>query len=36
MFAYTSAAGSPTEERIGLLGSLAITRSQASTSTPDN
>jgi hypothetical protein len=27
MFAYTSVAGSPTEERVKLLGSLAVTRS---------
>lgn len=30
MFAFTSAAGSATEERVGLLGSLASTRSEAS------
>jgi hypothetical protein len=26
MYAYTTEAGSPTEERLGLLGSLAATR----------
>jgi transcriptional regulator with XRE-family HTH domain len=32
MFAYTTAAGSPSEERVKLLGSLAVTRSESSTS----
>jgi hypothetical protein len=36
MFAYTSAAGSATEERIQLLGSLASTPSGARASAPDN
>ncbi|WP_326761616.1 helix-turn-helix transcriptional regulator [Streptomyces phaeochromogenes] len=36
MFAWTSAAGSPTEERIKLLGSLASTPSDTSASTPEN
>ena len=31
MFAYTTAAGSPSEERVKLLGSLATTRSESST-----
>ena len=31
MFAYTTAAGSPSEERVKLLGSLAATRSEPST-----
>ncbi|MFJ8361168.1 hypothetical protein [Streptomyces sp. NPDC093984] len=36
MFAYTSAAGSPTEERIRLPGSLASTRSDAPVPAPEN
>lgn len=36
MFAYTSTAGSPTEERIRLLGSLASTSSEAPASTHEN
>ncbi|MER5802115.1 helix-turn-helix transcriptional regulator [Streptomyces mirabilis] len=36
MFAYTSDAGSPTEERIKLLGSLASTPSEPPVSTPEN
>jgi hypothetical protein len=37
MFAYTTAAGSPSEERVKLLGSLAVTRSEPSTSAvPEN
>ncbi|MFE7568473.1 helix-turn-helix transcriptional regulator [Streptomyces sp. NPDC057539] len=36
MFAYTSAAGSATEERVKLLGSLASTPSETSASTPEN
>ena len=37
MVAYTTAAGSPSEERVKLLGSLAVTRSESSTSTnPEN
>jgi hypothetical protein len=31
MFAYTTAAGSLSEERVKLLGSLAATRSESST-----
>jgi hypothetical protein len=31
IFAYTTAAGSPSEERVKLLGSLAATRSEPST-----
>jgi hypothetical protein len=31
LYAYTTAAGSPSEERVKLLGSLAVTRSAAST-----
>ncbi|MFF8595234.1 helix-turn-helix transcriptional regulator [Streptomyces sp. NPDC015220] len=35
LFAYTSAAGSPTEERIRLLGSLASTPTEAPAPAPD-
>ncbi|SDP57622.1 hypothetical protein SAMN04487981_12752 [Streptomyces sp. cf386] len=35
-FAYPSAAGSATEERVKLLGSLASTPSEASASSPEN
>jgi hypothetical protein len=31
LYAYTTTAGSPTEERLKLLGSLAATRTQANT-----
>lgn len=34
MFAYTSAAGSPTEERVKLLGSLAATQADAQAPSP--
>ena len=34
MYAYTSTAGSPTEERIRLLGSLASTPSETPASAP--
>jgi hypothetical protein len=36
MFAYTSAVGSPTEERIQLLGSLSSTPTEARASAPGN
>jgi hypothetical protein len=31
LYAYTAPAGSPTEERLRLLGSLAVTRTAPST-----
>lgn len=35
LFAYTSAAGSPTEERIRLLGSLASTPAETPAPAPE-